>query len=142
MRDKASFDYAILRVVPRVEREEFINAGVILFCLTRNYLAARVCIDEQRLRGLWPDIDIGVIRDRLEAIPVREVQHARVGDVIASLRESGRQHTLVIEGDVSGRPEVCGIFSLTQIEKQLGMAIPPTEIARTFTEIEAALIAD
>ena len=85
--------------------------------------------------------DIMTPLDRLEAIPVREVQHARVGDIIASLRESGRQHTLVVEGDVSGKPEVCGIFSLTQIEKQLGMAIPPTEIARTFTEIEAALIA-
>lgn len=53
----------------------------------------------------------------------------------------GRQHTLVIEKDVDGTSAVCGIFSLTQIEKQLGATISSMEIAKTFTEIEAALIA-
>jgi hypothetical protein len=67
--DKTSFDYAILRVVPRVDREEFVNAGVILFCLTRNYLAARICVDEQRLRALWPGLDISLVRQRLEVFP-------------------------------------------------------------------------
>lgn len=85
--------------------------------------------------------DIMTPLDRLEAILLQDVQRARVGDVIASLRDSGRQHTLVIEDDASSNPAVCGIFSLTQIEKQLGTTIPPTEIAKTFTEIEAALIA-
>lgn len=78
---------------------------------------------------------------RLEAIPLEEVQHAKVGHVIASLRESGRQHTLVMENDTGGRPMVCGIFSLTQIERQLGTAILPTEVAKTFAEIEATLLA-
>ena len=50
----ASFDYAIVRVVPRVERCEFINAGVILFCRTRRYLKARVELDRQRLQALAP----------------------------------------------------------------------------------------
>ena len=79
--------------------------------------------------------------DRLEAIPVEEMRSARVGDIVASLLDTGRQHTLVIEKDGQGNPVVCGIFSLTQIEKQLGVAIPSTEIARTFTEIEATLAA-
>jgi hypothetical protein len=57
------------------------------------------------------------------------------------LLDAGRQHTLVIENDVDGKPVVCGIFSLTQIEKQLGVTIQSTEVAKTFTEIEAALIA-
>ena len=85
--------------------------------------------------------DIMTPLDRLEAIPMQEVQRAKVGNIIASLCDTGRQHTLVIENDVDGKPVVCGIFSLTQIEKQLGTAIPSTEIARTFTEIEAALTA-
>ncbi|HTJ54470.1 MAG TPA: CBS domain-containing protein [Nitrosospira sp.] len=85
--------------------------------------------------------DIMTPLDRLEAIPIYIVQNARVGDVIASLRDSGRQHTWVIENDADGKPVVCGIFSLTQIEKQLGAAIPPTEVAKTFVEIEETLIA-
>ena len=85
--------------------------------------------------------DIMTPLDRLEAIHMSEIQHARVGNIIASLCDTGRQHTLVIENDVDGQPTVCGIFSLTQIEKQLGTIIPSVEIARTFTEIEAALAA-
>ena len=46
----ASFDYAILRVVPRVERQEFINAGVVAFCLEQRDLAARIHLNENRLR--------------------------------------------------------------------------------------------
>jgi Protein of unknown function (DUF3037) len=65
----SSFDYAVLRVTPRVDREEFINAGVILFCLQRKYLAARVHLDESRLRALWPGVDIDLIRRHLEAFP-------------------------------------------------------------------------
>jgi CBS domain-containing protein len=85
--------------------------------------------------------DIMTPLDRLEAIPMSEVQHARVGNIIANLCDAGRQHAWVIENGVDGKPLVCGIFSLTQIEKQLGTIIPSVEIARTFTEIEAALAA-
>ena len=64
-----SFDYAVLRVVPRVEREEFINAGVVLFCLQRDFLQARVGLDDRRLLALWPEADAELIRQHLEAIP-------------------------------------------------------------------------
>jgi len=69
VRALSSFDYAILRVVPRVEREEFLNAGVILFCLERDFLRARVELNEERLRALWPAADVELIRQHLEAIP-------------------------------------------------------------------------
>lgn len=85
--------------------------------------------------------DIMTPLDRLEAISIQEIQRAKVGNIIASLADTGRQHTLVIEDGPHGKPVVCGIFSLTQIEKQLGTAIPSMEIARTFTEIETALTA-
>jgi hypothetical protein len=64
-----SFDYAVVRVVPRVEREEFVNAGVILFCKEQRFLRARVQVDEARLRALWPDIDMDTVRRHVEAIP-------------------------------------------------------------------------
>jgi Protein of unknown function (DUF3037) len=65
----SSFDYAILRVMPRVERGELINTGVILFCLERDFLQARVEVNEPRLRALWPGTDLDLVRQHLEAIP-------------------------------------------------------------------------
>lgn len=85
--------------------------------------------------------DIMTPLEQMEAIPIGAVQHAQVGHVVTSLRESGRQHTLVVENNAAGKPVVCGIFSLTQIEKQLGAAIPTSEVAKTFAEIEAVVIA-
>jgi hypothetical protein len=61
----SSFDYAVIRIVPRVEREEFINAGVLLFCKARDFLGARVRLDEARLRALAPGIDAGPIAAHL-----------------------------------------------------------------------------
>ncbi|SDY53734.1 CBS domain-containing protein [Nitrosomonas sp. Nm33] len=84
--------------------------------------------------------DIMTPLDCLEVIPFKEVLRAKVGDVIASLCDAGRQHTLVMEGDIDGAPTICGIFSLTQIEKQLGIAIPLPGVAKTFAAIEATLI--
>lgn len=65
----SSFDYAVVRVVPRVERGEFINAGVIVFCLEHRFLEACVQVDEVRLKALWREIDIELVRKHLEAIP-------------------------------------------------------------------------
>ena len=64
-----SFDYAVLRVVPHVEREEFLNVGVVLFCLQRDFLGARIELDEARLRAFAPDAEVELIRDHLAAIP-------------------------------------------------------------------------
>jgi Protein of unknown function (DUF3037) len=62
-----SFDYAVIRVVPRVERQEFLNAGVVLFCLQRRFLQARVQAQEERWRTLWPHLDLEAVRLHLEA---------------------------------------------------------------------------
>jgi len=85
--------------------------------------------------------DIMTPLNNLEAISIDEVRRAKVGQVIASLRDAGRQHTLVLDRDNEGNAFICGIFSLTQIEKQLGQAIPLTEVAKTFAEIEATVVA-
>jgi hypothetical protein len=65
-----SFDYAVLRVVPRVEREEFVNAGVLLFCLQRDFLGARVELDPARVRALWPGADLPLLESHLAAVPL------------------------------------------------------------------------
>lgn len=61
------FEYAVLRVVPRVERGERINAGVLLYCQARSFLAARVHLDEERLRALDPSVDLAGVRAALRA---------------------------------------------------------------------------
>jgi hypothetical protein len=68
MHAPASFDYAILRVVPRVERQEFMNAGVLVFCLEKRYLAARIRLDRDRLKAMWPDADSDLVSRHLEAV--------------------------------------------------------------------------
>jgi len=65
-----SFDYAVVRVVPRVEREEFLNAGVILFCLAADFLEARVALDRARLLALDPSADAEAVEVHLSAIPL------------------------------------------------------------------------
>jgi len=64
------FEYAVIRVVPRVEREEFLNAGVILFCRTRQYLDARIELDEERLARFAPWANLEDVREHLAAIPL------------------------------------------------------------------------
>ena len=66
----SSCDYAVVRVVPRVEREEFLNVGVILFCRSRRFLDARIVLDRRRLGAMSPDLDLAEVADQLELIPV------------------------------------------------------------------------
>lgn len=65
-----SYDYAVIRVVPRVEREEFVNVGVIVSCHERDFLEARIELDEARLRALDPAVDLATVRAHLATIPV------------------------------------------------------------------------
>lgn len=65
----SAFEYAVVRVVPHVEREEFINAGVVIFCEAHDFLAARVELDEARLLALAPEADLPLIRRHLDAVP-------------------------------------------------------------------------
>jgi hypothetical protein len=65
-----SYDYALIRVVPRVERGEFVNAGVILSCAERDYLHAAIELDEQRLLALDPAVDLELVRQHLQSFVV------------------------------------------------------------------------
>ncbi|MGB6191484.1 MAG: DUF3037 domain-containing protein [Terracidiphilus sp.] len=91
---QASFDYAILRVVPRVERQEFVNAGIVVLCLEKRYLAARIRFDRMRLKALWPDVDIDLIDEHLKAV-ARICEGDPAAGPIAQLSQRERFHWLV-----------------------------------------------
>ena len=88
------FQYAIVRVVPRIERGECLNAGVVMFCRARRYLAARIALDEGRLRALAPDADAGAVRANLDALARIAAGDPAAGPM-ATLEPSERFHWLV-----------------------------------------------
>ena len=65
-----TYDYAIVRVVPHVERGEQVNVGVILSCADTDFLDARIEIDERALLAIDPNVDLGAVRTNLNVIPV------------------------------------------------------------------------
>jgi len=83
--------------------------------------------------------DIMTPRELIELIPFSEIREARVGHIVATLKQAGRQHLLVGERASSGVVVVRGIFSLSQVARQLGVDLQPNSFAHTFAEIEAAL---
>jgi hypothetical protein len=91
---RTSFEYAVIRVVPRVEREEFLNAGVILFSLENRFLKAIVQLDEKRAGALAPDLDQRSLRDHLAAFE-RVSAGAADGGPIAQLSQRERFRWLV-----------------------------------------------
>lgn len=87
------YDYAVIRIVPRVEREEFINAGIILSCQASGFLAAAIALDEARLRALDPWADLALIRQHLESFP-RICRGGPGSGPIGALPARGRFHWL------------------------------------------------
>ncbi len=96
----------------------------------------------QHVGGAHADIlvrDIMTPQRDLEVLNLQDVSSAKVGHVLATLKAAGRQHAMVVEENANAQQAIRGIFSATQIARQLGVQIQITEIARTFAEIEAAL---
>jgi Protein of unknown function (DUF3037) len=92
--DHYTYDYAIIRVVPRVEREEFVNVGVIMSCPAREFLEARIELDEQRLRAFDSTLDMESIRAYLATIPAICEGGEQAGP-IGQLSQRERFHWLV-----------------------------------------------
>ncbi|BAC90707.1 DUF3037 domain-containing protein [Gloeobacter violaceus] len=69
MHEPIAYDYATIRLVPKVEREEFVNVGVIISCPARAFLEARIELDERRASALDPTLDLEAIRVHLQTIP-------------------------------------------------------------------------
>lgn len=84
--------------------------------------------------------DIMTAQEHLEVLSMNDVRAAKVGHIVATLKRSGRQHAIAVDQDSRGRQTVRGLFSATQVARQLGVVISTSEIARTFSEIEAQLV--
>lgn len=164
----------LARVAPATIRAQAPLAGANQFMITRGVRLLLVADDQESVLGVLTATDVlgerplrvaterGLRRDELTvadvmtsaeqivAIEFADLQGARVGHVLETLRRSGRQHALVVDYDLLPPPRllappgrramVRGILSTSQIAHQLGIALPPgAEVARTFSEIESAI---
>jgi hypothetical protein len=120
-----AFQYAILRVVPHVERGERFNAGVLLFCRQRNFLAGRAELDEARLAALDPGLDAKLVRAHLDAL-VRIAAGEPDAGHVAALDQSERFHWLVAPSSTIIQPS----------EVHTGLTTDPArELDRLFGEL-------
>jgi hypothetical protein len=94
VRDHCSYDYALVRVVPRVERGELINVGAIVSCPAQDFLEARIELDERRVLALDPAADLELIRTHLATIPAICAGGSQAGP-IGQLTQRERFHWLV-----------------------------------------------
>ena len=101
--ERKPFSYAILRVVPRVERGERFNAGVVLFCRQRDFLGIRISLDERRLSALAPDLSAAEVRSHLDAL-VRVAEGDRDAGPIAAMPASERFGWLVAPSSTIVQP--------------------------------------
>ena len=100
---REEFQYALLRVVPHVERGEQINAGVVFFCRRGRFLAARVSLDRARLAALAPDVDADGIERHLDTL-ARIAAGDESAGAIARLEPSERFHWLVAPSSTMVQP--------------------------------------
>jgi CBS domain-containing protein len=148
------------RVTPATIRPQAPLAGANQFMITRGVRLLLVVDDHEHVLGLITATDLlserpmlaaterGLARaeltvgdimvpaEQIDVISLEDIENARVGHVVETLRREGRQHALVVDGERMVR----GVLSLSQIARQLGVAVPAGgEVARTFSEIEAAI---
>lgn len=115
---------------------------VLGFLTTTDILGEKPMRFLQHHGGTHADIlvrDIMTPQRELEVLNMADITAAKVGHIMATLKAAGRQHALVVANNANGTQAVCGIFSATQIARQLGVQIQITEVARTFAQIEEAL---
>lgn len=105
-----SFDYAVIRVVPRVERDEFINVGVVLHCVTERFLGAVIELDRTRLLALAPSVDLDLVESHLASFP-RVCAGGSAAGPIGQLSQSERFHWLVAPRStiIQTSPVHCGL---------------------------------
>ena len=128
MSDASPFSYALLRLVPRVERGERLNVGVVLFSAGAGYLGARTTLDAERARALWPELDLEPVRAHLVAVEGVAAGDPSYGP-IARLPTSGRFHWLVAPSSTIVQPS----------EVHAGVcADPDVELGKLFRDLVEA----
>ena len=94
MLELSSYDYALIRVVPNVERGECLNVGVLLFCRTQRFLGVRIHLDQTRVLTLAPDLDLATVQQQLDAI-VHICKGAPEAGPLGKMSQSERFHWLI-----------------------------------------------
>jgi hypothetical protein len=103
MPSRSPFSYAVLRIVPDIEREEFVNAGLVLFCRSRRYLRARTSLDSDRLRALRPSADVDGLAAQLALI--EQIASGEVASgPLAGMSQSERFHWLTTPRSTAVQP--------------------------------------
>ena len=131
MPEQSSYDYAIIRVMPHIERGECMNVGVILFCRTQSFLGALTHLDEQRLLALAPDLDLEMVQRQLDML-VQTCKGASETGKIGQMSLSERFHWLVSPRStiIQTSPVHCGISTDPQMalmhlfQKLVAVSIP------------------
>ena len=100
---RSPFSYAVLRIVPDIEREEFLNAGLVLFCRSRRFLRARTSLDAERLRALRPSADLEALRAQLALIEKIAAGEVASGP-LANMSQSERFHWLTTPRSTAVQP--------------------------------------
>lgn len=122
-----------------VEGENKKLAGVVT---SIDILGEKPVLIAQKRQVMHHDLriaDVMVPVDRMEAMAIENVKKACVGDIVASLKSEGRAHAIVVGQGQGGKQFLLGIFSASQIARQLGVPIQTHEVAKTFAEIEAVI---
>jgi Protein of unknown function (DUF3037) len=125
MQENHSFEYAVVRLVPQVEREEFLNVGVILYCRQHKFLGMKFTLDEKRLLSSFPAADINDIRLHLQAYEQISAGDAKAGPIAALDMASrfrwltAKRSTVVQSSDV--HPGLCHdpVDTLNKLHRQL-----------------------
>ena len=125
MNGRNPFSYAIYRLVPRLERGERLNVGVVVFCRPLDFLAARTALDEARVAALWPELGLDAVRPHLDAIE-RIAAGDPKGGPIAQLDTTARFHWLVAPSSTIIQPSAVhtGVC-----------ADPPSQLDRLFESL-------
>jgi CBS-domain-containing membrane protein len=142
-RPEESIDAAHAQMIRRAVRLLFVldDAGTVAGVITATDLLGEKPVRFMQDRGVsHAEIlveDIMTPAAMLEALPFQDVAQMRVGHIVATLKAVGRKHLMVAE---EGGRRIRGLFSASQIARQLGMELQTFEVARSFADIEAALV--
>jgi CBS domain containing-hemolysin-like protein len=132
-------------MIARAVRSLFVIApdGHVLGLVTTSDILGERPVRVSHSRGIRRNellvSDVMTPIEAIVAIPMEDVRAAKVGHIVATLKQAGRHHELVAEMLANGQARIRGIFSASQIARQLGVPLQITELASTFAEIEQAL---
>lgn len=141
---EASVDAALQKMIHAGVRLLLVTArddGIVGLLTARDAMGERpikIATSERIPRYQVTVQQVMTTRDHVDALYLDDVEHARVGDIVITLRDAGRQHALVVDRS-QGKEIVCGIFSATQIGRQLGVEISPEARVQSFAELERLL---